>query len=49
YAKKALKFKKVNKDPLNLKNELDKIKPFAKSILPYDAWKILQKIKNIFS
>ncbi|EAL5419179.1 glycosyltransferase family 2 protein, partial [Campylobacter coli] len=23
YAKKALKFKKVNKDPLNLKNELD--------------------------
>lgn len=49
YAKKALKFKKVNKDPLNLKNELDKIKPFVKNILPYDAWKILQKIKNIFS
>ncbi len=48
YAKKALKFKKVSIDPLNLKKELNKIKPFAQSILPYDVWKILQKIKNIF-
>lgn len=49
YAKKALKFKKVSIDPLNLKKELNKIKPFANGILPYDIWKILQKIKNIFS
>lgn len=49
YVKKALKFKKVGKDPLNLKNELSKIKPFTRSILPYDAWKIIQKIKNIFN
>ncbi|EAI3453370.1 glycosyltransferase, partial [Campylobacter coli] len=48
YAKKALKFNKTNLDPLNLKNELDKIKPFAHNILPYDIWKILQRIKNIF-
>ncbi|EEU7833598.1 glycosyltransferase family 2 protein, partial [Campylobacter coli] len=49
YAKKALKFNKTNLDPLNLKNELDKIKPFAHNILPYDIWKILQRIKNIFN
>ncbi|EAK0446071.1 glycosyltransferase family 2 protein [Campylobacter lari] len=48
YAKKALMIKKFKKDPLNLKEKLPIIKPFIKTKIPYDLWKIWQKIKGIF-
>ncbi|MCV3443821.1 glycosyltransferase family 2 protein [Campylobacter sp. IFREMER_LSEM_CL1097] len=48
YAKKALMIKKFKKDPLNLKEKLPIIKPFIQTKIPYDLWKIWQKIKRIF-
>ncbi|EAK9856913.1 glycosyltransferase family 2 protein [Campylobacter lari] len=48
YVKKALMIKKFKKDPLNLKEKLPIIKPFIKTKIPYDLWKICQKIKGIF-
>ncbi|ECK0294627.1 TPA: glycosyltransferase family 2 protein [Campylobacter jejuni] len=47
YAKKALMIKKFKKDPLNLKEKLPIIKPFIQTKIPYDLWKIWQKIKGI--
>ncbi|EAI7269044.1 glycosyltransferase [Campylobacter lari] len=48
YVKKALRIKKFKKDPLNLKEKLPIIKPFIQTKIPYDLWKIWQKIKGIF-
>ncbi|HEC1758990.1 TPA: glycosyltransferase family 2 protein [Campylobacter lari] len=48
YVKKALMIKKFKKDPLNLKEKLPIIKPFIQTKIPYDLWKIWQKIKSIF-
>ncbi|XMD93354.1 glycosyltransferase, family 2 [Campylobacter lari] len=48
YVKKALMIKKFKKDPLNLKEKLPIIKPFIQTKIPYDLWKIWQKIKGIF-
>ncbi|MBX2683255.1 glycosyltransferase family 2 protein, partial [Campylobacter lari] len=48
YVKKALMIKKFKKDPLNLKEKLPIIKPFIQTKIPYDLWKICQKIKGIF-
>ncbi|EAK5529673.1 glycosyltransferase family 2 protein [Campylobacter lari] len=48
YVKKALMIKKFKKDPFNLKEKLPIIKPFIQTKLPYDLWKIWQKIKGIF-
>ncbi|MBT0759233.1 glycosyltransferase family 2 protein [Campylobacter lari] len=48
YAKKALMIKKFKKDPLNLKEKLPIITPYIKTRIPYDLWKIWQKIKRIF-
>ncbi|MBT0742116.1 glycosyltransferase, family 2 [Campylobacter lari] len=48
YVKKALMIKKFKKDPLNLKEKLPTIKPFIQTKIPYDLWKIWQKIKGIF-
>ncbi|EAK9994074.1 glycosyltransferase family 2 protein [Campylobacter lari] len=48
YVKKALMIKKFKKDPLNLKEKLPIIKPFIQTKIPYDLWKIYQKIKGIF-
>ncbi|EDP7411505.1 glycosyltransferase family 2 protein, partial [Campylobacter jejuni] len=45
YVKKALMIKKFKKDPLNLKEKLPIIKPFIQTKIPYDLWKIWQKIK----
>ncbi|ELU6561278.1 glycosyltransferase family 2 protein [Campylobacter jejuni] len=45
--KKALMIKKFKKDPLNLKEKLPIIKPFIQTKIPYDLWKIWQKIKGI--
>ncbi|EIB5817137.1 glycosyltransferase family 2 protein [Campylobacter jejuni] len=47
YVKKALMIKKFKKDPLNLKEKLPIIKPFIQTKIPYDLWKIWQKIKGI--
>ncbi|ELL5508179.1 glycosyltransferase family 2 protein, partial [Campylobacter lari] len=47
YVKKALRIKKFKKDPLNLKEKLPIIKPFIQTKIPYDLWKIWQKIKGI--
>ncbi|EEU7180823.1 glycosyltransferase family 2 protein [Campylobacter jejuni] len=47
YVKKALMIKKFKKDPLNLKEKLPIIKPFIETKIPYDLWKIWQKIKGI--
>ncbi|EOH3339461.1 glycosyltransferase family 2 protein [Campylobacter jejuni] len=47
YVKKALMIKKFKKDPLNLKENLPIIKPFIQTKIPYDLWKIWQKIKGI--
>ncbi|ECQ5678045.1 glycosyltransferase family 2 protein [Campylobacter jejuni] len=47
YVKKALMIKKFKKDPLNLKKKLPIIKPFIQTKIPYDLWKIWQKIKGI--
>ncbi|ELG2313242.1 glycosyltransferase family 2 protein [Campylobacter jejuni] len=47
YIKKALMIKKFKKDPLNLKEKLPIIKPFIQTKIPYDLWKIWQKIKGI--
>ncbi|EBD1811207.1 glycosyltransferase family 2 protein [Campylobacter jejuni] len=47
YVKKALVIKKFKKDPLNLKEKLPIIKPFIQTKIPYDLWKIWQKIKGI--
>ncbi|EAI0323335.1 glycosyltransferase family 2 protein, partial [Campylobacter jejuni] len=44
YVKKALMIKKFKKDPLNLKEKLPIIKPFIQTKIPYDLWKIWQKI-----
>ncbi|EAM0388745.1 glycosyltransferase family 2 protein [Campylobacter jejuni] len=46
YVKKALMIKKFKKDPLNLKEKLPIIKPFIQTKIPYDLWKIWQKIKK---
>ncbi|EOH1434822.1 glycosyltransferase family 2 protein, partial [Campylobacter jejuni] len=46
YVKKALMIKKFKKDPLNLKEKLPIIKPFIQTKIPYDLWKIWQKIKG---
>ncbi|AJC86703.1 glycosyltransferase, family 2 [Campylobacter sp. RM16704] len=48
YVKKALMIKKFKKDPLKLKEKLPIIKPFIQTKLPYDLWKIWQKIKGVF-
>ncbi|EGK8090101.1 glycosyltransferase family 2 protein [Campylobacter lari] len=48
YAKKALMIKKFKKDPLNLKEKLPIIMPYIETRIPYDLWKIWQKIKRIF-
>ncbi|EAK6286543.1 glycosyltransferase family 2 protein [Campylobacter lari] len=48
YVKKALMIKKFKKDPLNLKEKLPIIIPYIKTKIPYDLWKIWQKIKSIF-
>ncbi|ELP9120242.1 glycosyltransferase family 2 protein [Campylobacter lari] len=48
YVKKAFMIKKFKKDPLNLKEKLPIIKPFIQTKIPYDLWKIWQKIKSIF-
>ncbi|HEC1776425.1 TPA: glycosyltransferase family 2 protein [Campylobacter lari] len=48
YAKKALMIKKFKKDPLNLKEKLPIITPYIETRIPYDLWKIWQKIKRIF-
>ncbi|EFP3376984.1 glycosyltransferase family 2 protein [Campylobacter jejuni] len=47
YVKKALMIKKFKKDPLNLKEKLPIIKLFIQTKIPYDLWKIWQKIKGI--
>ncbi|MBT0828097.1 glycosyltransferase family 2 protein [Campylobacter lari] len=49
YVKKALMIKKFKKDPLNLKEKLPIIKPFIQTKIPYDLWKIWQKIKSILN
>ncbi|ECP5248349.1 glycosyltransferase family 2 protein [Campylobacter lari] len=48
YVKKALMIKKFKKDPLNLKEKLPIITPYVETRIPYDLWKICQKIKGIF-
>ncbi|EAH8152045.1 glycosyltransferase family 2 protein [Campylobacter lari] len=48
YIKKALMIKKFKKDPLNLKEKLPIITPYVETKIPYDLWKIWQKIKSIF-
>ncbi len=48
YIKKALMIKKFKKDPLNLKEKLPIITPYVETKIPYDLWKIWQKIKGIF-
>ncbi|ECP7275633.1 glycosyltransferase [Campylobacter jejuni] len=48
YVKKALMIKKFKKDPLNLKEKLPIIMPYIETRIPYDIWKIWQKVKSIF-
>ncbi|HEC1887064.1 TPA: glycosyltransferase family 2 protein, partial [Campylobacter jejuni] len=48
YVKKALMIKNLKKDPLNLKEKLPIITPYIETRIPYDLWKIWQKVKSFF-